>query len=163
MAVINRRAVKKVAEKNGALSKCAWNGRHGADVAKTDVLSHGDKTMQYMLLIHTDEAAMKSAMETGGAPKMMGAYMAYTQAMKEAGVLKAGDALQPSASATVVRVRDGKTAVLDGPYAEAKEQLGGYYLIDTPNLDGALEWAARCPGAALGAIEVRPVVVFAPA
>ena len=119
--------------------------------------------MQYMLLIHTDEANMKSAMESGGAPQMMGAYMAYTEAMKEAGVMKAGDALQPSAATTVVRVRDGKTEVLDGPYAEAKEQLGGYYLIDTPDLDSALQWAARCPGAAMGAIEVRPVVVFAPA
>jgi hypothetical protein len=83
--------------------------------------------------------------------------MAYTQAMKEAGVLRAGDALQPTSTATTVRVRDGKTQVLDGPYAEAKEQLGGYYMIETPDLDSALEWAARCPGAGHGSIEVRPV------
>jgi len=121
--------------------------------------------MQYMLLIHTDEGAMREAVASakGGAPEMMGAYRAYTEAMHKAGVFVAGDALQPSTTATVVRVRDGKTQVLDGPYAEAKEQLGGYYLIEAANLDVALEWAARCPGAAWGTMEVRPVMVFAPA
>ncbi|MEI9890017.1 MAG: YciI family protein [Caulobacteraceae bacterium] len=118
--------------------------------------------MQYMLLIHTDEARMREAMAAakGGPPEMMGAYLAYTEAMKQAGVFVAGDALQPSSTATVVRVRDGKTQVLDGPYAEAKEQLGGYYLIEAKDLDAALEWAARCPGAQLGTMEVRPIVVF---
>jgi hypothetical protein len=121
--------------------------------------------MQFMLLIHTDEGAMREAMANakGGAPEMMGAYRAYNDAMKQAGVFVAGDALQPSTTATVVRVRDGKTQVLDGPYAEAKEQLGGYYLIEAKNLDVALEWAARCPAAQYGTIEVRPLVVFAPA
>jgi hypothetical protein len=121
--------------------------------------------MQYMLLIHTDEARMREAMAAaqGAAPEMMGAYRAYTEAMKQAGVLVAGDALQPSSTATVVRVRDGKTQVLDGPYAEAKEQLAGYYLIEAKDLDTALEWAARCPGAGMGTMEVRPVMVFAPA
>ena len=121
--------------------------------------------MQYMLLIHTDESAMREAMASakGGAPEMMGAYRAYTEAMHKAGVFVAGDALQPSTTATVVRVRDGKTQVLDGPYVEAKEQLAGYYLIEAANLDVALEWAARCPGAAWGTMEVRPIMVFAPA
>lgn len=121
--------------------------------------------MQYMLLIHTDEARMKETLANaqGAAPEMMGAYRAYTEAMKQAGVFVAGDALQPSTTATVVRVRDGRTQVLDGPYAEAKEQLGGYYLIEAKDLDTALAWAARCPGAAWGTIEVRPVMVFAPA
>ena len=121
--------------------------------------------MQYMLLIHTDESAMREAMASakGGAPEMMGAYRAYTEAMHKAGVFVAGDALQPSTTATVVRVRDGKTQVLDGPYAEAKEQFAGYYLIEAANLDVALEWAARCTGAAWGTMEVRPVMVFAPA
>lgn len=119
--------------------------------------------MQYMLLILTDEADMARAASTGELPKMMGAYQAYTNAMKEAGVMKAGDALQPTSTATTVRVRDGKTQVLDGPYAEAKEQLAGYYLIDVPDLDTALLWAARCPGASVGAMEVRPVMVFASA
>ena len=121
--------------------------------------------MQYMLLIHTDESAMREAIAQarGGAPEMMGAYRAYTDAMQKAGVFVGGDALQPSTTATVVRVREGKTQVLDGPYAEAKEQLGGYYLIEAKDLDVALEWAARCPGAQWGAIEVRPLLVFAPA
>ena len=113
--------------------------------------------MQYMLLI-----AREDAITTDAAPedreKISGAFMAYTRALKEAGVMLAGDALQPSTTATTVRVRDGKTQVLDGPYAEAKEQLGGYYLIDVPDLDTALEWAARCPGAAFGSMEVRPVM-----
>lgn len=118
--------------------------------------------MQYMLLIHTDEAAMREAMASakGGAPEMMGAYRAYTEAMHKAGVFVAGDALQPSTTATVVRVRDGKTQVLDGPYAEAKEQLGGYYLIDVADLDAALSWAARCPAARYGTVEVRPIWVM---
>jgi hypothetical protein len=121
--------------------------------------------MQYMLLIHTDESAMHEAIANakGGAPQMMGAYLAYTDAMKQAGVFVAGDALQPSTTATVVQVRDSKTQVLDGPYAEAKEQLAGYYLIEAADLDVALDWAARCPGAAWGTIEVRPLLVFAPA
>lgn len=119
--------------------------------------------MQYMLLIHSDEARMREAMASGAAPQMMGAYRAYTDAMKQAGVFVAGDALQPSTTATVVRVRDSKTQVLDGPYAEAKEQLAGYYLIEAKDLDTALEWAARCPGAAWGTMEVRPIMVFAPA
>jgi hypothetical protein len=123
--------------------------------------------MQYMLLIHTDETKMREAWAAaaakGSAPEMMGAYRAYTEAMKLAGAFVAGDALQPSDTATVVRVRDGKTQVLDGPYAEAKEQLAGYYLIEAKDLDAALEWAARCPGAEWGTMEVRPVMVFAPA
>ena len=121
--------------------------------------------MQYMLLIHADETAMREAMANakGGAPEMLGAYRAYTEAMSKAGVFVAGDALQPSTTATVVRVRDGKTQVLDGPYAEAREQLAGYYLIEAKDLDAALEWAARCPGAERGTVEVRPIMVFAPA
>jgi hypothetical protein len=115
--------------------------------------------MQYMLLIAADEAGMAYASEEEGRA-IMGAYMAYTQAMKEAGVLRAGDALQPTSTATTVRVRDGKTQVLDGPYAEAKEQLGGYYLIDVPDLDAALSWAAKCPGASTGTMEVRPVMTM---
>ena len=112
--------------------------------------------MQYMLLIHSDEAAMKKAREQD-INAMMAAYGAYTQAMREAGVMKSGDRLHPAASATIVRHRGGKSEVLNGPYAEAKEQLGGYYLIEAPDLDAAIGWAARCPGAQFGSIEVRPV------
>jgi hypothetical protein len=112
--------------------------------------------MQYLLMIHTDERAMGQASQEQGAA-VLGAYNAYTKAMKEAGAYIGGERLHPSPTGTVVRVKDGKTSVLNGPYAEVKEQLGGYYLIDAPDLDGAIAWAARCPGAATGAIEVRPI------
>jgi hypothetical protein len=112
--------------------------------------------MQYLLMIHGDEKAMQSASkEDIGA--MLAAYGAYTNAMKEAGVHVGSNRLQPSSTATVVRASNGKTQVLNGPYAEVKEQLGGYYLVEAPDLDGAIAWAARCPGAQHGAIEVRPI------
>ena len=112
--------------------------------------------MRYLLMIHTDEKAMEAARKED-VGKIMAAYGAYTTAMKEAGVWVGGERLHPSATATVVRVQDGKTRVLNGPYAEIKEQLGGYYLIEAADLDAAIAWAARCPGAATGAIEVRPI------
>ena len=112
--------------------------------------------MKYMLLLYANEAAVLSASkETAG--QMMAAYGAYTEAMKKAGVHVDSNRLRPTASGTTVRVANGKTEVLDGPYAETKEQLGGYYMIDVPDLDAALSWAARCPGASLGAVEVRPI------
>jgi hypothetical protein len=112
--------------------------------------------MQYMLLIYADEAARASVpKEQMG--QMFAAYGAYTEAMKKAGVFKAGDPLEPSSAATTVRAPNGKAQVLNGPYAETREQLGGYYLIEAADLDAALSWAARCPGAQFGAIEVRPV------
>jgi hypothetical protein len=112
--------------------------------------------MQYMLMIHGDENAMRSAPKDQ-VSAMMGAYGAYTKAMSEAGVLRGGERLQPSSTGTVVRVKDGKTAVLNGPYAEVKEQLGGFYVIEAADLDAAIGWAARCPGAQTGSIEVRPI------
>jgi hypothetical protein len=112
--------------------------------------------MQYLLLIYGNEAGMQSATKAD-VEQTMAAYGAYTQAIKGAGVLVAADRLKPSTSASTVRVADGKTKVLDGPYAETKEQLAGYYLIEVPDLDAALSWAARCPGANYGAIEVRPI------
>ena len=112
--------------------------------------------MQYLLMIHSDEKAMQSAPKDA-ATNMLAAYGAYTNAMKQAGVHIGGERLQPTSTATVVRTNNGKTSVLNGPYAEVKEQLGGYYLIEAPDLDGAIEWAARCPGAQFGAIEVRPI------
>jgi hypothetical protein len=87
----------------------------------------------------------------------MASYMAYTEALKKAGALVGSNRLQPTSNATTVRVTDGKSQVLDGPYADSKEQLGGYYLIDVADMDAALSWAARCPGASHGTIEVRPV------
>ena len=112
--------------------------------------------MQYMLLIFGNEAGMQAASKAEMG-QMMAAYGAYTEAMKKAGIMVGGDRLQPSAAATTVRVADGKTKVLNGPYAETKEQLGGYYIIEVPDLDAALSWAARCPGASHGTIEVRPI------
>ena len=112
--------------------------------------------MEYMLMIFQSESG-RQAISKSDEAKMMAAYGAYTEAMRKAGVMSAGNRLQPSASATTVRVADGKSKVLNGPYAETKEQLGGYYVINVPDLDAALSWAARCPGASSGTIEVRPV------
>lgn len=118
-----------------------------------------ETTMQYMLLIHSSEAALQSAPQDTIA-RMHVAYMAYTEALTQAGVVVNGNRLRPTSSTTTVRIVDGKTQMLDGPYAETKEQLAGYYLIDVPDLDAALSWAARCPGASFGAIEVRPIWVM---
>jgi hypothetical protein len=112
--------------------------------------------MQYLLMIYGNEAAMLAAPKDA-VTQMSAAYAAYTEAMKKAGVIRGGERLRPTTDATTVRVKDGKTQVLDGPYAETKEQLGGYYLIDVPDLDAALSWAARCPGASTGTLEVRPI------
>src|SRR5215472_13576530 len=116
----------------------------------------GETTMQYMLLIYSNEAGFQAASKET-VSQTMAAYTAYTEAMKKAGVYVGSNRLQPTTTATTVRNPDGKTSVVDGPYAETKEQLGGYFLIDAPDLDAALSWAARCPGAAHGAIEVRPI------
>ncbi|MCG8652565.1 MAG: YciI family protein [Pirellulales bacterium] len=86
-----------------------------------------------------------------------GAWKAYSQAMTDAGVIVGGDPLQPSSMGTTIRVRDGKRDVQDGPYADTKEQLGGYIVLELPSLDEAIEWAARSPVAALGAVEIRPL------
>lgn len=112
--------------------------------------------MKYLLLIYGQEAAMMSAPKEA-VTQMMAAYGAYSEAMKKAGVLVGGERLRPSGDATTVRGSNGKTQVLNGPYAETKEQLGGYYIVDAPDLDAALSWAKRCPGAQHGSIEVRPV------
>jgi hypothetical protein len=112
--------------------------------------------MKYLLLIYGDEAKMAAASKEQMA-QISAPYAAYTEAMKKAGVLLGGERLRPTSDATTVRVSGGKSQVLNGPYAETKEQLGGYYMIEAPDLDAALSWAARCPGAAHGTIEVRPI------
>src|SRR5690242_15267684 len=112
--------------------------------------------MKYMLLIFGSEGEWQAAPKTE-IDQRMAAYRAYTEALTRAEIMVGGDRLQPVGSATTVRVAGGKTNVLNGPYAETREQLGGYYLIDVPDLDAALSWAARCPGAGYGAVEVRPV------
>jgi hypothetical protein len=112
--------------------------------------------MQYLLMAYVDEAGWpkmsKSEQEQG-----IAAYTAYGEALKTAGVIKGSNRLQPTSTATTVRNSNGKSQVLDGPYVDSKEQLGGYFLIDVPNLDAALSWAARCPAVHHGAVEVRPV------
>jgi hypothetical protein len=112
--------------------------------------------MQYMLLIYGNESGMLSASKEQ-TTQIISAYTAYTEAMKKAGVHVGSNRLRPTSDATSVRVADDKTKVLNGPYAETKEQLGGYYMIDVPDLDAALSWASRCPGANYGTIEVRPI------
>ena len=112
--------------------------------------------MQYMLLIHMDENAMPPA-STDEPYAMNESYLAYNAALKKAGAWIAGDRLKPTSLATTVRTRDGKTEVLDGPFAETKEQLGGYYIIEAKDLDDALGWARKCPGTAFGTVELRPI------
>jgi hypothetical protein len=112
--------------------------------------------MQYLFALFQDESAwpkMTKEQQEQGA----GAYMAYTESLKAAGVLKNSNRLQPSASATTLRKKNTKVQVQDGPFADSKEQLAGYYLIDVPDLDAALTWARRCPGVGHGVIEVRAI------
>lgn len=118
--------------------------------------------MQYLLLIYSDEAADARRPESEQQAEMT-AYFAYTEEVKKAGALKAGDALHPTSTATTVRLRGGKLTTTDGPFAETKEQLAGYYLLECKNLDEAIQWAAKIPHAALGSIEIRPVVDFSQA
>jgi hypothetical protein len=115
--------------------------------------------VRYLLLIYDDEQTWAN-MSQEESQAIMGDYFGYSEEVFGSGVAKAGDALQPTSSATTVRVRDGQTVTTDGPFAETKEQLGGYYLIDVPDLDEAITWAAKIPSARIGSIEVRPVLEF---
>jgi hypothetical protein len=115
--------------------------------------------VQYLMLIYGDENAKTNAPKEA-LDAMMRDYAAYTQEMQEAGVRLGGEILHPTSSATTVRVQDGKPVVTHGPFAETTEQLGGYYVLNCNNLDEATEWAAKCPGARFGSIEVRPIVDF---
>ena len=112
--------------------------------------------MKYLVMIYASEAA-ESKMTPEETGKILQAYGAYMEAMGKAGVLLGSNRLRPTSEATSVRVKDGKTHVLNGPYAETREQLGGYCLIEVADLDAALAWAARCPSSAYGTIEVRPI------
>ncbi|SMX26899.1 YCII-related domain protein [Pelagimonas phthalicica] len=115
--------------------------------------------MQFMCLIYSAEGSgPQPGTEEFGA--YIQAYMAYTQKMKEAGKLVAGDALQPIATATTVSLETGKMETVDGPFAETKEQLGGYYLLECDDMDDAQKCAAEIPTAKHGRVEVRPVMVF---
>jgi hypothetical protein len=115
--------------------------------------------MQYLLMIYQNEAEY-AKLDAATSQKVMEEYGAFTQSIIQSGNFKAGDRLQPVTTATTVRVRDGKTLMTDGPFAETREQLGGYYLIEAKDLDTALSIAARIPGARYGSIEVRPIWAY---
>ena len=116
--------------------------------------------MRYMLMIYNDESALANAPKEAMG-QMMAAFTAYTEAMRKSGAYVASDRLGPAAAGTIVRGNgNGKTKVLNGPYAEAKEQLGGYYIVDVPDIDAALGWASRCPIVPHGAVEVRPIMTM---
>lgn len=110
--------------------------------------------MQFMLIFNeTQEDFSKRGM-----PDYLGAWMAYMGSMQQAGVMQSGNGLEPPETGTTIRIRDGKRQIVDGPYADTKEMLGGYCIIEVENLDAALEWAARSPTATSGSTEIRPVM-----
>ena len=115
--------------------------------------------MQYLLMIYSDEAA-DAKRPAAEQEQEMKAYFAYTEEIRQAGAYTGGNALHPTSTATTVRIRGGKLTTTDGPFAETKEQLGGYYLLECKNLDEAIQWAAKIPHASIGSIEIRPVVDF---
>jgi len=115
--------------------------------------------MQYLLLIYRSDAEY-GRMTADDRKKLTGEYGAFTQSIIQSGHFKAGDGLQSTTTATTVRVRDGKILTTDGPFAETREQLGGYYLIEAKDLNAAIEIAARIPSARVGSIEVRPIWVY---
>jgi hypothetical protein len=112
--------------------------------------------MKYTVLIYENETDFKARTDETRKAAYWGTYRAYTQALQEAGIMVGGAALEPPHRGTTIRQQHGRRHVQDGPYAEAKEQLGGYYVLEVPDFDKALEWAARCPAASTGVVEVRP-------
>lgn len=110
--------------------------------------------MQFMLIFNETQDDFSKR----GTPEYLGVWMAYVGSMQQAGVMQSGAGLEPPTTGTTIRIRDGKRQIVDGPYAETKEMLGGYCIIEVPNLDAALEWAARSPTATSGSTEVRPVM-----
>jgi hypothetical protein len=112
--------------------------------------------MKYMLMAYVQEEGW-TTMTKAEQEQGVAAYMAFTEAMKKAGVFTGSNRLQPSSAATTVRAANGKPQVLDGPYVDSKEQLGGYFLIEAADLDAAIAWASRCPAIHHGVVEVRPV------
>lgn len=114
--------------------------------------------MQYMLMYTEPESKFAERNDPKAAPDYWGAWSTYIGAMSAAGIVVNGDGLQPPHMATTIRVRDGQREVQDGPFADSKEQLGGYFVIDVPGLDEAMTWAAKSPSAVYGSVEVRPVL-----
>lgn len=117
--------------------------------------------VKYAILIYDEDTANPDPNPDPAVwGKVMAEYNAFTEEINAAGVNKGGEALQPNPSATTVRVKDGRTITTDGPYAETKEGLGGFYILECKDLDEALAWAAKCPGSWYGTVEVRPVMSF---
>jgi hypothetical protein len=114
--------------------------------------------MQFMMLLHGDEAGY-AAMSEKERGEVFEAFMAYNRELAEAGVLRGGSSLKPSPTGTVLRGADGKIVVTDGPFAESREQIGGYYILETASLDDATHWASKCPMVWAGAIELREIEV----
>jgi hypothetical protein len=135
-----------------ALAKNRASARH----FNNDERNH---QMQYMALIYSDPAR-EPAYGTPGFQKMMGDYFAFSEKAKAAGVFVSGEGLQGVHTATSVRVKNGKSETMDGPHAVTKELLGGYYVLDCPDLDQAIAWAAQIPSAAWGTVELRPVMIY---
>jgi hypothetical protein len=119
--------------------------------------------MQYMLLFTEPAADAEKRNDPDQAPAYWGAWSSYAGALASSGIMVNGAGLQLPSTATTLRIRDGKHHIQDGPYAETKEMLGGFFVIDVPDLDTALEWAARSPAAICGAVEIRPVLPPPPA
>ena len=117
--------------------------------------------MKYLLQIWSDEGSSADSAPEAIA-EMFDEYRKLSDDMRAEGVFLAGEGLQPTSTATSVRVRDGDTSVTDGPFAETREQLGGVFLIECADLDGAIEWASKIPGARRGTIEIRPVAEYEP-
>jgi len=117
---------------------------------------HPEQTMQYLLLIYTSESE-EAKMSEAAIAGIIGEYHEFTQSIIQGGQYKGGERLKPVATASTVRIRNGKTVITDGPFAETREQLGGFYLIEAKNLDEATSIAARIPSAKNGSIEVRPI------
>jgi hypothetical protein len=115
--------------------------------------------MKYLCTIYGDESQWGSATPEQ-ISEVMAAYGAFGEEAGQAGVILAGEGLEPTSAATTVRVRDGERVLSDGPFAETKEQLGGFYLLECDSLDEAIDWAAKIPGAASGSVEVRPVMNY---
>jgi hypothetical protein len=133
--------------------------RRRIEAAISAAQTETEDAVQYVLLIYSDPAAM-AEMSEADRNAFMGEYFAYTEGLRQAGVFVGGEPLESTDTATTVRQRDGKQLVTDGPFAETREVLGGFYLLECDSLDAALEHAGRCPGARIGSIEVRPVMAM---
>jgi hypothetical protein len=148
---MTKKSVVNMSEWPAARTSLEWRHRMAAQIPKKELL------MKYILLDYVQESGWPK-LTKAEQENWLGAYKAYLESMKKAGVLIGSTGLQRTSSATTVRVASGKTQVLDGPYADSKEQLGGFRIIQVADLDAAISWAARCPTALHGVVEVRPIM-----